>query len=92
MNAAKVAMLLLDYNMSLLPKELRGRLAKDGSKCEEYSASSYNGNPKRPRNILQSGRDLVFANDNFENRMYIMILRALSRHLKKTTELEASQF
>lgn len=76
-NAAMTAILLADYNIGLLPKETRSVLLAS-QMVGEYVASSYNGDPARPIRILKANQDFVTHNENFENKYYVMKMRATS--------------
>lgn len=80
LNMAKAAVLLLDDGMSQLPLELRQKVFASEKLFEEFSASGYNGGVKRPRTILLAGKDLVAANRNEENRIYVQKMRAIRAH------------
>lgn len=76
-NAAIAAILLIDYNIGELPNTLRSVMYKH-SLVGDYVASSYNGKPSRPFRLLKAKQDFVKHNDNFENRHYIMKMRAVA--------------
>lgn len=77
-NAAKAAMLLLDYNVGLLGKEQREIVFKDKKIYSEFGSSAYNGKPSRPVRILKAQGDFVRDNDNGENKTYVLKMRALT--------------
>lgn len=76
-NAAMVAILLIDYNIGRLPEALRSAMVAR-SLVGEYVASSYNGKPSRPYRILKAKQDFVKHNDNFENQQYVRKMRAVA--------------
>lgn len=78
-NAAKAAMLLTDHDFSLVPKGMRSTVQM---MFGDYTASSYNGGPSRPIRIIKAGGDLVGNNQNPENKLYVMKMRATEMVIK----------
>jgi hypothetical protein len=76
-NAAIAAILLIDYNIGKLPKTLRAVMYKHSLEGD-YVSSSYNGKQSRPFRLLKAKQDFVKHNDNFENKHYIMKMRAVA--------------
>lgn len=78
-NAAKVATLLVDHDVGLLPEYLRLKLFENPKLYDDYVASSYNGGSKRPKEILLRGDDIVENNSNTENSRYVSKMRNLGQ-------------
>ncbi len=86
-NSLKAAALLFDHDLTRIPKKLRERVFSDQMLQIEYIASSYNGGPARPINILGKFGDLVLHNKNQENQIYILKIRKTVELFRERPEL-----
>ncbi len=79
-NAIKASILLADHDFGIIPSQImRAELlkSKNRKKYNDFIASSYNGGPNRSVNLLMKGKDHYSNNDNEENKMYVLKMRAV---------------
>jgi hypothetical protein len=82
-NAVLASVLLLDLELTHLPREYLERIVSSSQQFAAFLAAGYNRNPARVVQTYHRTRTLTGGNTPFENKMYVRIQSWIGRFLQK---------
>jgi hypothetical protein len=82
-NAVLASVLLLDLELTHLPRDYLGRITESSQQFAAFLAAGYNRNPARVVRTYHRTRTLTGGDAPFENKMYVRIQSWIGKFLAK---------